>query len=118
MIETFTSGSFLTNNTFKLECSISALPKVTVNWLKNNVAIQPDSNIKELSEVGTNNVVTSSLTITSAELLNTGNYTCKGDNQFGAFNHTGTINIYGKLISFYRISHLYKSFFLFFPRPY
>jgi len=94
LIETFTSGSFLTNNTFKLECSTSALPKVTVNWLKNNVAIPQDSNIKEASVFGTNNVVTSSLTITSAELLNTGNYTCKGNNQFGVFNHTGSINIY------------------------
>ena len=93
-IETFEEvPSIPENQTLLLNCLIKGKPKVTVEWFKNGNKTKPDA-IETKS--GGNDNTTTSLQINSVKLENSGNYTCKGSNQFGNVSKTFGVVVIGK----------------------
>ena len=66
---------------------------MTTEWFKNGSRIQ--SNVIQES-VGVNDVTTTSLWINSIKLKDSGNYTCKGSNEFGNVSKTVGVVVNGK----------------------
>ena len=66
---------------------------MTAEWLRNGRKIE--SNLIQES-VGFNDVTTTSLRINSIKLKDSGNYTCKGSNEFGNVSKTVGVVVNGK----------------------
>ena len=93
-IETFEDvPSIPENQKVVLNCSIKGKPNVTAEWFKNGSKIKSDP-IQTI--LGVNDATTTLLQINSTKLENSGNYTCKGSNQFGNVSKTVGVVVVGK----------------------
>ena len=65
---------------------------MTAEWFKNGVKIE--NGTQESS--GVNDVTTTFLQINSIKLKDSGNYSCRGRNQFGNASKTFDVTVHGK----------------------